>query len=231
MINKCAVTPKWTWGENWKNLLYPKIQLEKYFVYILLSVEIISIMSLRKTLRRSLRSSYKVKSSDEGQMKPESSAKISTNDRSSRGSDVTSYRSVDDLTSVRVDSPGPSCSVTLEACKSGSFESHDDVVAASAYHLHSSGSDDDLTEAQQQQQGLDEASCPDSALYEFIFRACALMALENEELKHIIEQQQQKEDEKQEKSQEEEDEEDATTLPKQDTEETGKKSKKHKVRR
>lgn len=191
------------------------------------------MMSLRKTFRRSLRSSYKVKSSDEAQMKSDSSSKMSTKERSSRGSDVMGYRSTDDLTSVRLDNPGPSsASVTLEACQSGSFESHDDVIAASGFHLHSSGSDDDLIEAQHQ--GLDEASCPDSALYEFIFRACALMALENEELKQIIEQQQQKEDDKPDRSHdeeegEEEEGENNTTAPNQEVKETRKKGKKQKV--
>ncbi|XP_045113735.1 regulator of G-protein signaling 2-like isoform X2 [Portunus trituberculatus] len=131
-------------------------------------------MSLRKSLRRSLRSSHKVKSSDEAQVKGDAAvpAKASTNERTRRSD---AYLTVDDVAV-------PSGGVTLEAANS-SFESHDDVVAAGAYQ--SSGSEEDLPGERQ-----DEAACPDSALYEFIFRACALMALENDEFKQLIEQQQ-----------------------------------------
>ena len=132
-------------------------------------------MSLRKSLRRSLRSSHKVKSSDEAQVKGDVAppAKASTNERTRRSD---AYLTVGDVTL-------PSGGVTLEGANS-SFESHDDVTAAGAYQ--SSGSEEDLPGERQ-----DEAACPESALYEFIFRACALMALENDEFKQIIEQQQQ----------------------------------------
>lgn len=166
-------------------------------------------MSLRKSLRRSLRSSYKVKSSDEGQVKPDS-AKMGTNERA-RNCDVTGYLAPDDVAL-------PSGGVTLEASNS-SFESHDDVMAAGAYQ--SSESEDDLAEGDR----LDEATCPDNALYEFIFRACALMALENEELKNIIEHQQQIADKK------EKEEEGETAAPKTEAEGgSTKRGKKEKVR-
>lgn len=186
-------------------------------------------MSLRKSLRRSLRSSYKVKSSDEGQVKSDSS-KMATSERTkgadvakmsasecTRSSDVTGYLTADDVT-VRLDCPGPSSGVTLEASNS-SFESHDDVTAAGAYQ--SSESEDDLIFGDRQY----DPTCPDNALYEFIFRACALMALENDDLKQIIEQQQQQGDEKKDKSEEEEDK-----TSKQEPDGVKKKGKKPKVR-
>lgn len=135
-------------------------------------------MSLRKSLRRSFRSSHKVKSSDEGQVKGGGEAapptKVSSTERSSRSSET--YLSVDDVTV-------PSGGVTLEAANS-SFESHDDVSACGTYQ--SSGSEEDLPAERSE-----EAALPESALYEFLFRACALMALENDDFKQLIEQQQQ----------------------------------------
>lgn len=133
-------------------------------------------MSLRKSLRRSFRSSHKVKSSDEAQVRgaggeAASPAKAPSSERS-RSSD--SYLAVDDATV-------PSGGVTLETANS-SFESHDDVSASGIYQ--SSGSEEDLPAERHE-----EAACPESALYEFIFRACALMALENDEFKQLIEQQ------------------------------------------
>lgn len=135
-------------------------------------------MSLRKSLRRSFRSSHKVKSSEEGQQVKGAGdaappAKASSTERG-RGSEA--YLAVD---GVAV----PSGGVTLEAANS-SFESHDDVSASGTFQ--SSGSEEDLPAERQE-----EAACPESALYEFIFRACALMALENDEFKQLIEQQQQ----------------------------------------
>ncbi|XP_069941786.1 uncharacterized protein [Cherax quadricarinatus] len=139
---------------------------------------------------------------------------MSSNERV-RGSQAPGYLAAEDL-AVRLDSGGASASLTLQA-SSSSVESHDDMAAAV---YHSSESEDDLIEGERQ----DDPTCPDSALYEFIFRACALMALENDELKQIIEQQQQQADSRREKSEEEE-----GATSKQETDAGRKKGKKQKV--
>ncbi|KAK7082113.1 hypothetical protein SK128_024674 [Halocaridina rubra] len=154
-------------------------------------------MSLRKSLRRSLRSSYKVKSSDEVQVKPSDSPKVGGSERLIKSGDVAKMGTNEcsknrdvgvclnpDEVTLRLDcsSAGPSGSgVTLEASNS-SFESHEDLVAAGGYQ--SSGSEDDLVGVERQD------ICPDNALYEFLYRACALMVLENDDIKTYIEQQQ-----------------------------------------